>query len=185
MSDTEKLKFMEKVTILTDTREQRNQHITVALDKLNVRHECKKLDFGDYSFILDGRDFSMSCIIERKANVNELWGNVTKDRARFEKEMSAAHSIAKSTVLLIEGVEDWARLKAYKVPDYEMIHQGRKIEDIGEYVFSTLKSWGCSNRYGFDVRFIGDNANSAAAILETFYWYYHNFREMLKPLKRI
>ena len=53
----DKKTFLKTVTILHDTREQKNAHIIEALDKLGVKHEERKLDYGDYSFTADGRDF--------------------------------------------------------------------------------------------------------------------------------
>ena len=104
-ADKEKEKFMHDVTILCDTREQKNRHIIDLLNTYRIKYEHKKLDFGDYSFKVGERDFSLSCIVERKANINELWGNVTKDRERFEKELATAHNIANSVSLLIEKEE--------------------------------------------------------------------------------
>ena len=78
----DKKTFLKTVTILHDTREQKNAHIIEALDKLGVKHEERKLDYGDYSFTADGRDFSMSCVVERKANVDEIYNNVTSDRGQ-------------------------------------------------------------------------------------------------------
>ena len=59
----DKKTFLKTVTILYDTREQKNQHILSALGELGVMTEQRKLDYGDYSFTADGRDFSLSCVI--------------------------------------------------------------------------------------------------------------------------
>lgn len=85
----EKKRFCKSLTIITDTREQKNNHILQAFDEMGVRHEVRKLHFGDYSFICENNDFTLSCIIERKANINELWTNCTSDRQRFEKEVQS------------------------------------------------------------------------------------------------
>lgn len=176
--------FLKKVTVLCDTREQENAHILTDLDKYSVKHISRKLDFGDYSFMVDDKDFSLSAVIERKGSINELWGNVTKDRQRFEKELSSISSLAKSGTLLIEGVEDWQSLKGYTVPEWEMSAQNRQVKDIGVTIYSTLKSWSSSNRYSFDVVFCKDKQDSAGRILEVFYWFYHNYKEQLKPIKK-
>lgn len=181
---TEKQQFMKKVTIICDTREQENRHIITALDEMKVLHENRKLDFGDYSFSIDGRDFSLSCIIERKGCINELWTNTTKDRERFEKELTAAHNIAGSVNLLIENCLDWEYLRAYKVPEWQMKYQHRQVENIGEHIHNTLKSWCSHNRYGFEVHFSEKKEKSAACILSVFYWYWHNYKQLTRPLKR-
>ena len=54
----DKKTFLKTVTILYDTREQKNQHILAALAEMGVRAEERKLDYGDYSFTADGRDGS-------------------------------------------------------------------------------------------------------------------------------
>ena len=181
---TTKREFIEKVTILCDTREQKNQHIINELDSMGVKHENIKLDFGDYSFRIDNKDFSMSCIIERKGNINELWGNITKERKRFEKELQTARSVANSVNLLIENCQDWNSLRVYKVSDEEMERHHRKVKNIGEVIYSTLKSWSSGNRYGFNVNFAEISEHSAKLILDVFYWYWHNYRELLKPLRK-
>ena len=84
---SEKSDFMKAVTILIDTREQVNNHIVEVLDNLGIMHESQKLDFGDYSFKVGDKTFSVACVIERKANIDELYGNVTTDRERIEKEL--------------------------------------------------------------------------------------------------
>ena len=72
--------FVKKVTILIDSREKENQHIKDALDQLAIKYEVRKLDFADYSFMIDGRDFSQTCVVERKASVDEFYGNIMHDR---------------------------------------------------------------------------------------------------------
>ena len=72
--------FLKKVTIFCDTAEQKNAHIIDALEQMKIAHEAKNLLFGDYSFCVDERDFSLSCVIERKANIEELYSNLTHDR---------------------------------------------------------------------------------------------------------
>lgn len=184
MSEKDKKDFMKKVTIICDTREQKNQHIISAFDKLNIKHENCKLDYGDYSFKVDDKDFKMSCVVERKGCINELWGNITTDRERFEKELSAASGLARSTNLLIENCSDWNYLKKYEVPDYEMAYQNRKVKEIGERVHNTLRSWSSANRYNFDVYFAKSENESAPVMLGIFYWYWHNYKEAIRPLRK-
>ena len=85
----DKKSFLKIVTVLYDTREQRNEHILSGLNALGVRAERQKLDYGDYSFRTSTKDFSMSCVIERKANVDELYQNTMYDPERIEKEFRA------------------------------------------------------------------------------------------------
>lgn len=182
MNDKER--FAKQVTIICDTREQENGHIISVLDNMGVRHESRKLDFGDYSFMIDNKDFSLQCVVERKANINELWGNISKDRERFEKELAAMHSITHSANLIIECCPDRDFLQNYKVNQYVMQVQNRKIEDIGKYIYSTLQSWSSSNRYGLNIHYMRGRDGTAALLLNIFYYYYHNYRELIKPLRK-
>ena len=86
----DKKTFLRGVTVICDTREQKNEHIMKSLSEMGIMTETRKLDYGDYSFSREGRDFSMSCVVERKANVDEIYNNVIGDRGRIEKEMYAA-----------------------------------------------------------------------------------------------
>ncbi len=172
---------MKKVVILTDTREQKNAHITGALDRMQVQHEARKLDYGDYSFMIDGKDFSVACVIERKACVDEVYGNISADRERIEKELDTIRKNAVYCTFLLESCAGWEALKAYEVPQEELERTGRKVKNIGATCYSTLQAWCCGNRYHFRVEFVADPARTAAKLLELFYWYYHNYKKATAP----
>lgn len=175
----DKKQFLKTVTVLYDTREQQNAHILCALAEIGVPTERRKLDYGDYSFVTDGRDFSLSCVIERKANVDELYANIMSDRGRLEKEFYAAAQLAKSFTLLIEGVGAWEELKAYAVPDWAMKRNPeRKVAAVGAPVYSTLRAWTSRDRYGAAVEFVKNREQSAARMLEVFYYYWRSYKEM-------
>lgn len=180
----DKQKFMNDIIIYCDTREQKNAHILEKLDTWGIRHESKKLDFGDYSFSVGDKDFRMNYAVERKANISELWGNVTKGRARFEKEISAMHSITNAAHLIIENCPSRDFLKAYKVDDATMKYQNRKVQEIGKIIDNTLQAWGSSNRYGLTVHYVQNPADTAGELLAMFYYQYHNYRELIKPIKK-
>lgn len=175
--ESEKKDFMKKITVLIDTREQKNAHIVKALDAYGVMHESRKLDFGDYSFMADGRDFSGSCVIERKANVNEVYGNLSADRERIEKELDTISRNARQCILLLENCEGWDALKAASILQEEADRTGRKVLNIGATCYGTLQAWRCGNRYRFGVEFVPDPRQSAARMLELFFWYWHNYKK--------
>ncbi len=175
----DKKTFLKTVTILYDTREQKNQHILTAFSDMGIMTEERKLDYGDYSFTADGRDFSLSCVIERKANADELYNNIMNDRGRLEKELYAASQCAKQLTLIIENIQGWEELKNYRVPDWQMkANPQRKNTDIGAPVYAALKSWQSGNRYRFNVEFSPDKSGTAAKILEIFYYYWRTYKEM-------
>ena len=125
----DKKTFLKNVTIICDTREQKNSHILSRLDEMGIAYKHESLDFGDYSFVVaekvkDGtktRNFTQSCLIERKANVNELYGNLTIDRERIEKEFLCGSSLSNEFTLLIEGVSNFDELYEYELPEWQML----------------------------------------------------------------
>lgn len=181
MSSDEKREFLKKITVLVDTREQKNEHIISVLKQLGIMFENRKLDYGDYSFIVEGKDFSHSCVVERKAKIDELYGNVTTDRERIEKELDTISRNAVQCTLMLEGCKGWEHLKAFEISSAGAEKQGRKVRNIGETVYSTLQAWRCGNRYSFDVEFVERDKDSAAKMLERFYWFWHNYKKQTAP----
>lgn len=182
-SAEEKKIFMKKATVLIDTREQKNEHITEVLTNLGIMYEKRKLDYGDYSFMIDGKDFSHSCVIERKANVDELYGNITTDRERIEKEFDTISKNANQCTLLIENCSGWEHLKGYELPELKADKQGRKVRNIGATVYGTIQAWQCGNRYNFEVLFSPDKMRSPLKMIEKFFYYYHNYKKQTAPRK--
>lgn len=97
------------MVILHDTREQENTHITDYFDKKGIAHKKKALKYGDYSFYITANEalsiprdlyFDTECVIERKGSLEELSGNLTKDRDRLEKEFSLCRA---KKILMIEN----------------------------------------------------------------------------------
>lgn len=96
-TDKEIDQLVKSIVILTDTREQKNQHILDWLDSKKVPHKTKALSNGDYSFYVPAnpdlnidRDlfFDKEIMVERKGSLEELSGNLSQQRARFEEEMA-------------------------------------------------------------------------------------------------
>lgn len=185
MAESDKSKFMKAVTILCDTREKMNEHVIRQLDGYGVKHESVKLDAGDYSFSIAGRDFSQSCVIERKADVDELYTNIMEGKGarkgeRIEKELRAARMNGTQMVLLLENCAGWEALKNYTLPDWKMnMSEKRVVADIGRYVYPRLKSWMPSNRFNLRVEFIPDPSESAAKMLEEFYYWYRGYKDLI------
>ena len=173
----DKKTFLKNVVVLCDTNEQKNQHIKAEFDKLKVKYKDFNMIFGDYSFIMQDRDFSLSCVIERKANVDELYGNLTIDRERIEKEFKAGSVISNQFTLLIEDCANMEELKTWEVPDWQMKRDShRKVKSIGEECYFTIQSWQSGNKYRFNTIFVKNSTDTAAKILECFYYYWRNFK---------
>ena len=108
-TDKEMEELISSMTILVDTREQKNNHITDYFDRKKINYKNKALSYGDYSFMIPANEklslprdlyFNNSCVIERKGSLEEISGNLTNGRDRFEKELCLA---PKTKVLLIEN----------------------------------------------------------------------------------
>jgi len=99
---------LKSMQILIDTREKKNAHIISALGERKCTFKPHKLDYGDYSCqYIDLQNttisFDYKAVIERKASLDELAGNLTKDRARFDREFIRAHDAGAKVFLMIEG----------------------------------------------------------------------------------
>lgn len=179
----DKKTFLKKVTVLCDTNEQKNGHIQKSFDEMSVKWRNENLGFGDYSFEIDGLNFCLTCVIERKANVNELYGNIMQDRERLEREFSAGSTLACEFSLLIENCKDMQTLKDYKVSEWEMKAFNRKEREIGKHCYQTLQSWQSGNKYRFNTIFAENKDETAAKILERFYYFWRNYKILLANRK--
>lgn len=99
---------MKSMRILIDTREKKNQHIITALEGRKCPFKPHKLDYGDYTCEFTtsenkGVSFENIAVVERKANLDELAGNITKGRERFEREFMRAKNAKAKVFLMIES----------------------------------------------------------------------------------
>lgn len=93
MTNGQKMKVLQDITIITDTREKKNQHILDYLSSNNIPYTVEKLTSGDYSFYLPNYshlNLDKSVIVERKNSLSELAGNFTSGRERFAREFERA-----------------------------------------------------------------------------------------------
>ncbi len=108
-TDTEIKKLLSSITILIDTREQKINHIIKYFDEKDIKYRIEKLDHGDYTCMIPkneelgiNRDMYLNntVSIERKASLEELSGNFTKERSRIENEFIRSKG---KLILLIEN----------------------------------------------------------------------------------
>lgn len=106
LTDSQITKILETAIVVVDTREQKNNHITDWFVKKGINWSNEKLDYGDYTLKLKSQVTSdyVYCndivTIERKANLEELSGNLTRGRDRFTNEFLRAEG---KLYLLIEN----------------------------------------------------------------------------------
>ena len=169
-TDAELKQLLQSMTILIDTREQANNHITAYFDKQRITYHSRKLDFGDYSFILPAspalgisRDvyFVGDIAIERKGSLEELSSNLTHDRARFESELIRA---SKAKLLLMVENASYGDIVGHK---YRTQYEPKAF-------IAALKTY--ETRHNLGLNFI-PTACAGNFIYHTFYYY---LREFLK-----
>ena len=95
----------------------------------------------------------------------------------------AANRNGAQLVLLIENCGSREELRDYVLKDYEKaMCKNLKTKDIGKPVYERLKAWQTANRYNFRIEYCADpKQNSAAMILEEFYYWYHNYKKLIAP----
>lgn len=156
-TDGELKSELSKMEIICDTRENVNDHITSWLDKKNIPYITRKLNTGDYSAMLGGLTMEKDVLIERKHNLDEICGNFTAERERFEREMIRAKAIGTKVFLVIENAtwEDVflgnyrsqlkpqslaASLLSWQVK-YNLTVLFCKPESTGKLIYSILYYW--------------------------------------------
>ena len=93
---------LKKLTIICDTREQ-DRHVSEYFDKKKIPYMTRKLDTGDYSAQLESISFERDIVVERKHNLDEICGNFTAERERFEREFFRAKAYGTKVHLIIEN----------------------------------------------------------------------------------
>ena len=93
---------LKKLTIICDTREQ-DRHVSEWFEKNHVPYITRKLDTGDYSAQLGDLSMERDVCVERKHNLDEICGNFTVERERFEREFLRAKAYGTKVHLIIEN----------------------------------------------------------------------------------
>ena len=60
------------------------------LINFGIKYEVKKVDSGDYTAYIPNTNYECSIAIERKNYLDEISQNLTKNKARFEREFDRA-----------------------------------------------------------------------------------------------
>ena len=93
---------LAKLTIICDSREQ-DRHCESYFKNHKIPCITRKLDTGDYSAQLGDMTLEREIAIERKHNLDELCGNMTADRDRFEREFLRAKAYGMHLFLIVEN----------------------------------------------------------------------------------
>ena len=101
-TESELAEELRSLSIICDTREQ-DRHVEAYLKRQNVPTIKRKLDTGDYSCQLGDISFERDITVERKHNLDEICGNFTAERDRFEREFIRAKAYGTKVHLIIEN----------------------------------------------------------------------------------
>ena len=166
-TESQQKKILKSLVVLVDTREKKFSHVTNWFDTQGVPWERRKLDQGDYSIKLPANPdlgidediyFDKLVMLERKAGLSEISGNLTKDRARIEKEFANAPP---HKVLLIEG------------SSFNDLIMGNYKTDLkpNAFVASLFSIW---HRFGLPVVFLEGHDNTGQFIYKYLYYFLYN-----------
>ena len=105
-TDAELKDALKDLTIICDTREQ-DAHCEEWFKKNGVKCKVRKLDTGDYSAMIGDLSLEETVAVERKHNLDEICGNFTAERERFEREFLRAKAYGIKMYLIVENAS-WA-----------------------------------------------------------------------------
>lgn len=156
-SDGELTKKLKEIVILTDTREQVNSHVLEYFDKHKIKHMARALTTGDYTAMLCGDTFEHDVVIERKANLDEIAGNFTVGRQRFEDEFLRAKARGTKVHLIVENAS-WGGILAHNYRS--------KLKP--QSLIASMLSW--QARYNITVTFCRPSETGLIIYRTLYYW---------------
>jgi ERCC4-type nuclease len=170
-TETEQKKLLMSLIVLIDTREQKNQHIISYLDKKKIEYKSKKLDFGDYSFMLPANEelgimrdiyFNNQIAVERKSSLTELSNNFTHNRTQFENEL--IRSDKGKLILLLENSRGYE----------DMIQHNYRTQYNPKSFLATLHTF--QHRYNIEIVFIRPELTGCYLYKCFYYWLRENIK---------
>ena len=93
---------LKELSVVCDTREK-DTHVEDYFKQKKIPQITRKLDVGDYSCQLGDVSFERDIVVERKHNLDEICGNFTAERERFEREFLRAKAYGTKVVLIVEN----------------------------------------------------------------------------------
>lgn len=144
ISEARLRELYNEIVILSDTREKKDQHILEYFKFKGIKYEEKKLEVGDYSYMIKKNDifnqdiyFTNHLSIERKNSLEELSGNLSEGRLAFENELALMLDKKLDSYLIIEGASFQDVLKGNYKTDYNKnAYIGSLMSFIGRYKIS-------------------------------------------------
>jgi len=113
MHPSEIKNIINSMRIIVDTREQKTPQAEKRWERFGVPIVRKALSSGDYSAVVTisdvDVDFSSVVVIERKMSLDEVIGNFTRNRKRFQNEFERLKLSKTKCYLLIENA-NWEKV---------------------------------------------------------------------------
>lgn len=155
--------IIKSMVVLVDTREQSNKHITDYLASKNIAYVTRALPAADYSVMLPKNeeigilrdiylnlDRTNGILIERKNSLEELAGNLGRNRERFENELEKMKGAEKH--LIVES------------GSWKAVYAGEYNSDVTSASFRG-SLFAFQSRYGLHVHF-ADRETSPKLIVD-------------------
>lgn len=167
-SDAEMKELLSSITVVIDRREKVADHIKSYFDKHKIPYIDKSLSAFDYTFFLPKNEklgimkdlyFDKDILFERKASLEELSSNLTKNRTRFEEEMCTAKALYK--YLIIENANY-----------FDVVNGNYKSEYNSKSYVGTLHSF--NNKYDLQIVFMPDKTYTPIYMYATMQYYLRN-----------
>lgn len=163
---------LKTFAVVVDSREQKWAHIEKALKATDTPYKRHKLNYGDYTCFAvspQNETFSMAekYVIERKANVDELVGNFTKGRERFDREFQRATADNAKVFLLIEDANLWRTIREHRY----------RSKMPPKSLLATLCSW----QARYNITIISCSREDSGTLIKAILWY--ALRDELKGAK--
>ena len=143
MTDRELNDIIDNMVVIVDSREQKNGHLLKYFDDNGIKWVCKKLDTADYSFELPNYHYlglDRQFLVEKKNSLDEITGNFTTDRGRFQREFERLDG--EHLHLVIENTT-WRKV----------VNGSYRSKMHPNSLTASILTW--SIRYGFKVWFVG------------------------------
>ena len=193
----EKRYFLSNVKIIFSPQEKqgKNDHILQALTAFGVKYEKlyapNDLKQGDYTFVIDGKDYRDEFLIERKFGLEELDKCLT-DRnidTKAKQKLASVHQSVGADKLRDNLEAEFVRMLALGVkekwlfiencPSFESIRHytngyERRSQTAGQRIYATISSWSCANRYDFRVACLPNKADFAPVMLSKMFYFWRN-----------
>ena len=169
------LQILKDIIIIIDSREKENFYIIDWFDSKGIKYIERKLEYGDYSFYCppipeigfdEQTSFEKIIIIERKADLSELSGNLSQQRDRFERELERSLSDKAKFILMVEN------------GSWDKIIEHRYRTDFNEKSYlASLFSF--SHRYNIQVQFVPAKYAGMFIYSQFYYMLREQLREMI------